>query len=73
MEFFFSMMDVIGKASKEQSQNISNLNTSISQIDTSTQKNAATVEELAGVLESLREQAVSLAQDVGKFRVSLQG
>ncbi len=73
MEFFFSMMDVIGNASKEQIQNISNLNTSISQIDTSTQKNAATVEELAGVLESLREQAVSLAQDVGKFRVSLQG
>ena len=73
MEFFFSMMDIIGNASKEQRQNISNLNTSISQIDTSTQKNAATVEELAGVLENLREQAVSLAQDVSKFRVSLQG
>ena len=73
MEFFFSMMDVIGNASKEQSQNINNLNTSIGQIDTSTQKNAATVEELAGVLESLREQAMNLAQDVSKFRVSPQG
>lgn len=73
MKFFFTMMDAIGNASKEQSRNISNQTTSISQIDTTTQKNAATFEELAGVLENLREQAVNMTLDVSKFRVSLQG
>lgn len=72
MEIFFRMMEVISTSSSEQTQNIRELNRAISQIDSSTQKNATTVEELASVMDNLKNMAYVLAEDVNKFKVSLQ-
>ena len=73
MEFFFRMMEVIGTSSTEQTQNISELSRAISQIDSSTQHNASTVEELASTLDNLRTMATLLAEDVQKFKTSQRG
>lgn len=70
MEYFFRMVNVIGTASKEQAQNIGELSNAITQIDTSTQTSASTVEELASVLDNLRSEAVVLAENVNKFKVT---
>lgn len=67
---FFRMVEEISSASMEQSQNIRELSTAVSQIDASTQNNASTVEELAGTLDSLRTDAGVLSRDVKKFRIS---
>ncbi|MEN6447664.1 MAG: methyl-accepting chemotaxis protein, partial [Syntrophaceae bacterium] len=69
-EFFFLMMETINTASTEQSQNIGELTHAITQIDSSTQQNASTVEEFAGTLETLRIEAKYLAENVKKFRTS---
>ena len=61
---FFSMVEEISSASIEQSQNMKELSTAVSQIEASTQNNASTVEELAGTLDSLRTDAgVSLRSE----------
>jgi methyl-accepting chemotaxis protein len=70
MEFFFSMMETISTSSTEQSQSMRELSRAISQIDSSTQHNATTVEELAGTMDNLRTSATILAGDVRKFRTS---
>jgi len=70
MELFFRMMEVINTSSTEQTQNIRELTHAIGQIDTTTQKNASTVEELASVLENLRNEATILADNVKKFKVT---
>jgi methyl-accepting chemotaxis protein len=70
MELFFRMMEVINSSSTEQTQNIRELTNAISQIDTTTQKNASTVEELASVLDNLRNEATVLADNVKKFKVT---
>jgi methyl-accepting chemotaxis protein len=64
--------DIIGEitaAASEQSQGIGEVNTSVAQLDQMTQQNAALVEESAAAAESLREQAVRLAQVVGTFKL----
>jgi len=73
MELFFRMMEVISSSSTEQTQNIKELTHSISLIDTTTQKNASTVEELASVLDNLRNEATILADNVKKFKVAMEG
>jgi methyl-accepting chemotaxis protein len=70
MELFFRMMEVINSSSTEQTQNIKGLTHAIGQIDTTTQKNASTVEELASVLDNLRNEATVLADNVKKFKVT---
>jgi methyl-accepting chemotaxis protein len=64
--------DIIGEitaASAEQSDGIGQINTSVSQLDQMTQQNSALVEESAAAAESLKEQAVKLAQVVGTFKL----
>ena len=64
--------DIIGEitaASGEQSQGIGEINNAITQLDQMTQQNAALVEESTAAAESLKEQAVRLAQVVGTFRL----
>jgi len=64
--------DIIGEitaASAEQSQGIGEVNASVTQLDQMTQQNAALVEQSAAAAESLKEQAVRLAQVVGTFRL----
>jgi len=64
--------DIIGEitaASTEQSDGIGQVNSSVTQLDQMTQQNAALVEESAAAAESLKEQAVKLAQLVGMFKL----
>lgn len=53
----------------EQSQGISSVNQTVTEIDQMTQQNAALVEQSAAAAESLREQAERLAQLVRQFRL----
>ncbi len=65
--------DIIGEitaAATEQSAGISQVNSSVGEIDRMTQQNAALVEESAAAAESLREQAARLSQVVQQFRLS---
>ena len=64
--------DIIGEitaAASEQSDGIGQVNGAVTQLDQMTQQNAALVEESAAAAESLKEQAVRLAEVVGMFKV----
>jgi methyl-accepting chemotaxis protein len=64
--------DIIGEitaAASEQSDGIGQVNSAVTQLDQMTQQNAALVEESAAAAESLKEQALRLAQVVGTFRL----
>jgi methyl-accepting chemotaxis protein len=63
------IMAEISAASQEQSGGIEQVNQAISQMDQVTQQNAALVEEAAAAAEFLQEQASSLAQTVGVFKL----
>jgi methyl-accepting chemotaxis protein len=68
--------DIIGEitaASAEQSDGIGQINSSVSQLDQMTQQNSALVEQSAAAAESLKEQAVKLAQVVGTFKLGGPG
>jgi methyl-accepting chemotaxis protein len=65
--------DIIGEitaASGEQSDGIAQVNVAVSQLDQMTQQNAALVEQSAAAAESLKDQAMKLAQVVQVFRLS---
>jgi methyl-accepting chemotaxis protein len=62
------IMGEISAASTEQSQGIEQVNRAISQMDETTQQNAALVEQAAAAAESLQDQAASLSQAVAVFR-----
>src|SRR5262249_514182 len=67
--------DIIGEitaATSEQSEGIGQVNAAVTQLDQMTQQNAALVEQSAAAAESLKEQAVHLAQAVGTFRTDLE-
>ncbi|QQG26969.1 HAMP domain-containing protein [Pectobacterium carotovorum] len=59
----------IAQASREQSDGINQINLAVGQIDTTTQQNAALVEESAAAALSLQEQADSLARTVSVFNL----
>jgi len=64
--------DLIGEitaGSDEQSSGIVQVNRAVEQLDQMTQQNAALVEESAAAAQSLRDQAVQLAQAVSVFRL----
>jgi methyl-accepting chemotaxis protein len=64
--------DIIGEitaASSEQSDGIGQVNTAVVQLDQMTQQNAALVEQSAAAAESLKEQAMRLAQAVSTFKL----
>ncbi|MEW6098275.1 MAG: methyl-accepting chemotaxis protein [Pseudomonadota bacterium] len=68
--------DIIGEisaAAAEQNQGIGQVNAAVVQLDQMTQQNAALVEESAAAAESLKEQALRLAQMVRSFRIEDQG
>ncbi len=64
------IMGEISAASSEQSAGIDQVNTAITSMDEVTQQNAALVEEAAAAAESLVEQAASLMDTVGAFRLA---
>jgi len=63
------MIGEITAAAGEQSQGIGEINGAVAQLDQMTQQNAALVEESTAASESLKEQAVRLAQVVGTFKL----
>ena len=63
------IMGEISVASAEQESGIEQINQAISEMDAVTQQNAALVEQAAAAAESLQDQAGSLAQVVGVFKV----
>jgi len=65
--------DIIGEitaAAAEQSDGIGQVNTAVTQLDQMTQQNAALVEQSAAAAESLKDQAMRLAQVVASFRLA---
>ena len=67
------IMGEISAASTEQSQGIEQVNRAITQMDETTQQNAALVEEAAAAAESLQDQAASLSQAVAVFKTHNDG
>ncbi|MBP2835929.1 methyl-accepting chemotaxis protein [Dickeya parazeae] len=68
-----SVITEIARASLEQSEGINQINLAIGQIDTTTQQNAALVEESAAAALSLQEQAQTLAKTVSVFKLNKSG
>ena len=63
-------MAEITAASQEQSSGIEQVNQAVTQMDETTQQNAALVEEAAAAAESLEEQAQNLARTVSVFKLA---
>ncbi|MEK8029020.1 methyl-accepting chemotaxis protein [Pseudaquabacterium rugosum] len=59
----------ISSASREQSGGITEVGSSVSQMDQGTQQNAALVEEAAAAAQSLQQQATALADAVAGFKL----
>ncbi|QZN94267.1 methyl-accepting chemotaxis protein [Symbiopectobacterium purcellii] len=59
----------IAQASREQSDGVNQINLAVGQIDTTTQQNAALVEESAAAALSLQEQAQALTSTVSIFKL----
>jgi len=64
------LMTEIASSSEQQSQGIAQVNQAVSQLDQSTQANAALVEESTAAAGSLRQQAQLLQQSVGSFTLA---
>ena len=66
------VMDIMGEisaASAEQGAGIEQINVAVTEMDSTTQQNAALVEEAAAAAQALREQTVTLNQVVGVFKL----
>ena len=63
------IMSEIAAASVEQSSGIDQVNQAVTQMDETTQQNAALVEQAAAAAESLEEQAGTLSDTVAQFRL----
>jgi methyl-accepting chemotaxis protein len=63
------IMDEISSASREQTSGIEQINQAITQMDETTQQNAALVEQSAAAAEALQDQAANLVNVVNVFRL----
>lgn len=68
-----SIIGEIAQASREQSDGINQINLAVGQIDTTTQQNAALVEESAAAALSLQAQATTLTETVSAFKLHTAG
>jgi methyl-accepting chemotaxis protein len=68
-----SIMSEIVAASREQSDGIAQVNLAVTEIDSTTQQNAALVEQAAAAAASLQEQAANLAAVVSVFKLDEAG
>ncbi|MBA5604542.1 MCP four helix bundle domain-containing protein [Duganella sp. FT3S] len=66
------IMSEIMAASQEQSSGIEQINQAVMQMDSVTQQNAALVEEAAAAAQAMRDQANSLTEVVGIFRLEAE-
>ena len=60
------------RRSGEQSRGIEQVGGAVGELDRATQQNAALVEQSAAAAESLRDQAVRLADAVARFKLEAQ-
>ncbi len=67
---FTNIMKEIATASTEQSSGVDEINRAITNIDSSTQVNASTVEELASTATNLKQETADLSRSVSRFKVS---
>ena len=65
-----TVMEAISLSASEQNQGITEVSQAITQIDTATQHNAATVEELAETTNVMNDEAQTLSENVDRFKVS---
>ncbi len=66
------IMAEITAASQEQTAGIEQINSAVVQMDQVTQQNAALVEQASAAAQSMQEEAASLAQAVGVFKLDAQ-
>lgn len=64
------LVSSIASSSRQQSSNLAEINNAVTQLDQSTQQNAARLEEATAASEALRNDAVSLVETVGHFRTN---
>jgi len=67
------IMGEISNASDEQTQGIEEVNRAVVEMDTTTQQNAALVEEASAAAQAMHEQADALARSVRSFRLAEDG
>jgi len=65
-----AVVSEISLAGKEQSSGIESVNQAIAQMDQVTQQNAALVEQAAAASQSMQDQATSLSEIVGTFKLA---
>jgi methyl-accepting chemotaxis protein len=65
-----SMMKGLNARSTEQAQDVQEVATGIGELDAWTQENAALVEQSSAAADALKQQAVSLNQMIGRFRLA---
>jgi len=63
------LIATIGHATREQAAGISQVSAAVSDLDKTTQQNAALVQRSAGASDSLEKQATQLVQAVSVFRL----
>jgi aerotaxis receptor len=64
------LINTISAATQEQSAGVAQINQAVTKLDSMTQQNSALVEQTSAASESLKGQAVRLADAVGVFRVA---
>ncbi len=68
-----NVMAEIAASSREQASGIEQVNRAVSSMDSSTQQNAALVEQATAAARALSEQATSMMNQMGRYRLSQQG
>jgi methyl-accepting chemotaxis protein len=63
------LLSEISTAASEQSNGVTQVGAAVNDLDRMTQQNAALVEQTAAAASSLKDQAISLASEVDKFRL----
>ena len=67
------MIERVSLASQEQSTGVGQVGQAVTQMDQTTQQNAALVEQSAAAADSLRQQAQQMVQAMAVFRLARDG
>ena len=63
------LLSNIAEGSREQSQGVAQIGQAVNELDHMTQQNAALVEQTAAAAEAMKDQALTLAQEVDRFKL----
>ena len=67
------MVDQISAANVEQSSSLTEVNSAVTHLDQSSQKNAAMLEQTAASTQMLRDEAAKLVASVNRFKIDETG